>query len=85
VVLGIADFLPHPFDDRRGSRQIRVADTQVDDVHSAGDDLLLHFIDRGEQVRRQGLDPARGLYGKSGHAVTCSFRPVGSCSYQGTA
>ena len=67
VVLRIAHRLPHLLDDRRGGRQVRIADAQIDDVHPAGDGFLLHLIDRGEQIRRQGPDPARGLYRKSRH------------------
>src|SRR2546430_4169903 len=39
----------------------------IDDVHPAGDGFLLHLIDRGEEIRRQGPDPTRGLYRKSRH------------------
>src|SRR2546425_8547151 len=66
VVLRIAHRLPHLLDDRGGGRQVWIADAQIDDIHPAGDGLLLHLIDRGEQIRRQGLDPARGLYPESG-------------------
>src|SRR3989454_3008135 len=62
VVLRIAHRLPHLLDDRRGSRQVWIADAQIDDIHPSGDGLLLHLIDRGEQIRREGLYLARGVY-----------------------
>jgi hypothetical protein len=55
------------------SRQVRVADTQIDDIDSTRNGRLLHLVDGSEQIRRQRFDPGRDFNGKTGHDSEVSF------------
>ena len=55
------------------SRQIGIADTEVDDIDSTGNRRLLHLIDGGEQIGRQCLDSGRDFDRETGHNRHISF------------
>src|SRR5207247_9556647 len=52
----IAGGLGEPRHDVRGRWRVRIADAEIDDVHAAREELLLHPVYRSEEVRRKALD-----------------------------
>src|SRR5215210_1410085 len=67
MILGILCGLSEAFDDGRRSREIGVSDAEIDDIDALGNRLLLHVIDGGEQIGRQGLDTGGNFDRETSH------------------
>ena len=61
VIRGFSRSRVEFFDDVGGGRQIRIAYTQTDDVHSRIGDFLLHPVDFREEIGRQALQAIRAF------------------------
>ena len=68
VVFWIFRGLAEAFDDRCRGRQVGVADAKIDDIDALGNRGLLHHINRGKQIGRQGLDSCGNFDGETRHA-----------------
>ena len=73
MVFGILGGLGKALDNGGRSRQIRIANTEVDDIDSTGNGRLLHLIDGSEQIGRQCLDAGRDFDGETCHDRHISF------------
>ena len=68
-MLRIAGGFAQALDDRGRSRQVGIADAEINDIHASRDGFLLHFVDGSEQIRRQRFDTGGILNGETGHAA----------------